>query len=162
VEPHFNDTPRFVVSKPHHSNLALRGRMQSYWGALRFWNDDEIAPNSGFPPHAHANMEIIHIGPSVPGSRLGADHPEKGVLFVRRFTPIGSFQQNGCGLRQILPQIRSAPSLIPPAFMKNSSRGLILKQVALGPRQAFSYSTSFRAYMRARAAASLTKAKPGR
>jgi quercetin 2,3-dioxygenase len=31
----------------------------SGWGALRFWNDDEIAPKSGFPPHAHANMEII-------------------------------------------------------------------------------------------------------
>jgi redox-sensitive bicupin YhaK (pirin superfamily) len=29
------------------------------WGALRIWNDDEIAPNTGFPPHAHANMEII-------------------------------------------------------------------------------------------------------
>ena len=23
------------------------------------WNDDEIAPNSGFPAHPHANMEII-------------------------------------------------------------------------------------------------------
>jgi quercetin 2,3-dioxygenase len=32
---------------------------RSGWGALRVWNDDEIAPNSGFPPHAHANMEII-------------------------------------------------------------------------------------------------------
>ena len=31
----------------------------SSWGALRFWNDNEIAPNGGFPPHAHANMEII-------------------------------------------------------------------------------------------------------
>jgi quercetin 2,3-dioxygenase len=31
----------------------------SGWGALRFWNDDEIAPNSGFPSHEHANMEII-------------------------------------------------------------------------------------------------------
>jgi quercetin 2,3-dioxygenase len=31
----------------------------SGWGALRFWNDDEIAPNSGFPLHGHANMEII-------------------------------------------------------------------------------------------------------
>ena len=29
------------------------------WGALRVWNDDEIAPKAGFPPHGHADMEII-------------------------------------------------------------------------------------------------------
>ena len=34
--------------------LARRGRV-----CLRIWNDDEIAPYAGFPPHAHANMEII-------------------------------------------------------------------------------------------------------
>ena len=28
-------------------------------GALRVWSDDEIASNTGFPAHPHANMEII-------------------------------------------------------------------------------------------------------
>jgi redox-sensitive bicupin YhaK (pirin superfamily) len=29
------------------------------WGPIRVWNDDEIIAGAGFPPHGHANMEII-------------------------------------------------------------------------------------------------------
>ncbi len=29
------------------------------WGAIRVWNDDKIAAQSGFPPHPHRDMEIV-------------------------------------------------------------------------------------------------------
>lgn len=29
------------------------------WGAIRVWNDDTIAAQTGFPPHPHRDMEIV-------------------------------------------------------------------------------------------------------
>ena len=44
----------------HHFSFANYHNPQRMgWGALRVWNDDEIAPRSGFPTHPHQNMEII-------------------------------------------------------------------------------------------------------
>jgi redox-sensitive bicupin YhaK (pirin superfamily) len=44
----------------HHFSFAdYHDPRRMSWGNLRVWNDDEIAPHSGFPPHPHANMEIV-------------------------------------------------------------------------------------------------------
>ncbi|TFW20608.1 pirin family protein [Duganella callida] len=43
-----------------HFRFAGMGRPEyGAVGALHVWNDDEFAPDSGFPMHAHRNVEII-------------------------------------------------------------------------------------------------------
>ena len=49
----------WLKAKHHFSFARYYDPDRLGWGAIRVWNDDEIAPNTGFPPHAHANMEII-------------------------------------------------------------------------------------------------------
>jgi redox-sensitive bicupin YhaK (pirin superfamily) len=49
----------WLKAKHHFSFGDYADPKRMHWGALRVWNDDEIAPNTGFPAHPHADMEII-------------------------------------------------------------------------------------------------------
>ena len=49
----------WLKAKHHFSFSHYREPTRESWGNIRVWNDDEIAPGQGFPPHPHRDMEII-------------------------------------------------------------------------------------------------------
>ncbi|MCL6741313.1 pirin family protein [Sphingomonas sp. RB56-2] len=49
----------WLNAKHHFSFADYYDPARTSWGNLRVWNDDLIQPKTGFPPHPHANMEII-------------------------------------------------------------------------------------------------------
>jgi redox-sensitive bicupin YhaK (pirin superfamily) len=49
----------WLDTKHHFSFAEYHDPARIHWGALRVWNDDTIQPGAGFPPHPHADMEII-------------------------------------------------------------------------------------------------------
>jgi len=49
----------WLKARHHFSFAGYHDPSKMGWGPIRVWNDDEIAANSGFPPHPHADMEII-------------------------------------------------------------------------------------------------------
>lgn len=49
----------WLDAKHHFSFAGYHDPDRMGWGALRVWNDDAIAPQTGFPMHPHHDMEII-------------------------------------------------------------------------------------------------------
>jgi redox-sensitive bicupin YhaK (pirin superfamily) len=49
----------WLDAKHHFSFAGYHDPARTSWGNLRVWNDDTIAPGTGFPAHPHRDMEII-------------------------------------------------------------------------------------------------------
>jgi quercetin 2,3-dioxygenase len=49
----------WLNARHHFSFGRYHDPKRTQWGTIRVWNDDEIAPQSGFDPHGHADMEIV-------------------------------------------------------------------------------------------------------
>jgi hypothetical protein len=88
------------------------------WGALRVWNDDEIAPDTGFPPHPHANMEIITY------VREGAVTHKDSLGNIGR-TEAGNVQvmSAGTGIRHAEYNLERQPTRIFQIWITPSSQG---------------------------------------
>jgi redox-sensitive bicupin YhaK (pirin superfamily) len=88
------------------------------WGALRVWNDDEIAPQTGFPPHPHADMEIITY------VRQGAITHQDSLGNKGR-TKAGDVQvmSAGTGIRHSEYNLETEPTAIFQLWIVPTSRG---------------------------------------
>ncbi len=49
----------WLKARHHFSFAGYNDPKRMNWGRLRVWNDDEIAPGTGFDAHPHRDMEII-------------------------------------------------------------------------------------------------------
>jgi quercetin 2,3-dioxygenase len=75
----------------HHFSFAdYRDPDRMNWGSIRVWNDDAIAPHTGFAPHPHQDMEIITY------VRSGAITHEDSMGNIGR-TEAGDVQVMGAG-----------------------------------------------------------------
>jgi quercetin 2,3-dioxygenase len=108
----------WLKAKHHFSFGSHYDQSNMGFGALRVWNDDEIAPNTGFPAHPHANMEIITY------VREGAiTHQDS--LGNRGRTEAGDVQvmSAGSGIRHSEYNLEARPTKIFQIWIQPTSEG---------------------------------------
>ena len=108
----------WLKAKHHFSFGEYGDPTRMGWGSLRVWNDDEIAPGTGFPPHPHANMEIITY------VREGAV-THKDSLGNEGRTEAGNVQvmSAGAGIRHAEYNLEQKPTRIFQIWIMPSSSG---------------------------------------
>jgi redox-sensitive bicupin YhaK (pirin superfamily) len=108
----------WLKAKHHFSFSAYEDPARMGWGTLRVWNDDEIAPNTGFPAHRHANMEIVTY------VREGAV-THKDSLGNEGRTEAGDVQvmSAGSGIRHAEYNVEAQPTRIFQIWIIPSSNG---------------------------------------
>ncbi|HWA22691.1 MAG TPA: pirin family protein [Caulobacterales bacterium] len=133
----------WLAARYHFSFADYHDPARVHWGALRVWNDDMIKPKTGFPPHSHADMEIITY------VREGAITHEDG-MGNRGRTEAGDVQvmSAGSGVTHaeynledtptrlfqlwILPKTRGGPAFWKGAKFPKSDRAGVLTPLASG------------------------------
>ena len=108
----------WLLTKHHFSFADYFDPERVHHGGLRVWNDDEIAPNTGFPPHPHQDMEIITY------VREGAISHKDSTGNEGR-TPAGDVQvmSAGTGIRHSEYNLEPVPTKIFQIWILPSRRG---------------------------------------
>ena len=103
----------------HHFSFAnYHDPARMNWGAIRVWNDDEIAANSGFPAHPHRDMEIVTY------VRSGAITHQDSLGNTGR-TGAGDVQvmSAGTGVRHAEFNLETGPTTLFQIWIEPSRRG---------------------------------------
>jgi quercetin 2,3-dioxygenase len=108
----------WLKARHHFSFADYRDPERMRWGSLRVWNDDEIAPGAGFPPHPHADMEIVTY------VRQGAI-THRDTLGSEGRTEAGDVQvmSAGTGIRHSEYNLEPGPTKLFQIWIEPSERG---------------------------------------
>ena len=108
----------WLEARHHFSFASYHDPDRMGWGAIRVWNDDVIAPNSGFPPHPHRDMEIVTY------VRTGAITHQDSLGNQGR-TAAGDVQvmSAGSGVRHAEYNVEAEPTTLFQIWIEPTTRG---------------------------------------